>query len=440
VSDGVSSRRVAFLAGAAIVLLTTYIYWPAVRFYFLHDDFQWLEGAMVFRPSQLWQLSDRQHFYRPAIELYFALMHQGAQCQAAAFHLASLAVHVTNALIVLAIGTRLGTPVAGLIGATGFAALPAYAEAVVWPSAVTELLSTTAGLVAIWVDLRRTQTPSRVKDVVVPVALGTALACHESAATILATMILLRWAKQSEPLDARALVKSYAPSSAVLVVFLLVTALVNSRNYVITEGHYRAGPHVLWNLLDALVTLYVGHRTMLEYAAVLLVVLVVVWKGDALTRALVGWLLLALAPALPFAWGVSSRYLYMPAVPFSLLLARGLVALTARVEVAMAPPAIAPSWRRRAALAIPCGVALVLLGRFAGFAHKNVLNFTPHFAAPEQVAADVRARARGIPPVVTISADRLEQVDSRIVGALARVALCRPDVDVRIVTDPSPGP
>jgi hypothetical protein len=130
----------------------------------------------------------------------------------------------------------------------------------------------------------------------------------------------------------------------------------------------------------------------------------------------------------------------MPAVPFSLLLARGLVALTARVEVAMAPPAIAPSWRRRAALAIPCGVALVLLGRFAGFAHKNVLNFTPHFAAPEQVAADVRARARGIPPVVTISADRLEQVDSRIVGALARVALCRPDVDVRIVTDPSPGP
>ena len=71
-SDVASGRGVAFIAGAAIVLLTAYIYWPALRFYFLHDDFQWLACAMVFRPSQLWQRSDRQHFYPPGIELYFA--------------------------------------------------------------------------------------------------------------------------------------------------------------------------------------------------------------------------------------------------------------------------------------------------------------------------------------------------------------------------------
>jgi hypothetical protein len=436
VSDVASGRGVAFIAGAAIVLLTAYIYWPALRFYFLHDDFQWLAGAMVFRPSQLWQLSDRQHFYRPGIELYFALMHQGAGCQAAAFHLASLVVHITNALFVFAIGTLLGSPIAGLLGATVFAALPAYSEAVVWPSAMTELLSTTAGLLAIWIDLRRPQTPSRLKDIIVPLAVGAALACHESAVTILPAMILLRCAKQSEPVDTRALVKSYAPSSAVLFVSLLVTVAVNSRNYVITEGHYRAGLHALWNLLDALVALYVGRRAVLEYAAVVLVVLVVVWKGDGRTRALIGWLLLALAPALPFSWGVSSRYLYMPAVPFSLVLARGVLALAQRADAATRH---APDhrWRRGAALLIPHAVVLLLVGRFALFAHKNVPNFAPHFAASERVAADVRSRARGVPPVATIPADRLGEVDSRIVGALGRVALCRPDVDVRLATDES---
>jgi len=33
--------------------------------------------------------------------------------------------------------------------------------------------------------------------------------------------------------------------------------------------------------------------------------------------------------------------------------------------------------------------------------------------------------------------DGLGQVDSRIIGALARVALCRPDVEVRLVTEGS---
>src|SRR5262249_24326842 len=330
-------RTVASLAGGAAVLLTAYIYWPAVRLYFLHDDFQWIEGAMAFRPSQLWQLSDRQHFYRPGIELYFALMHRGAGCEAAAFHLASLVVHVTNASFVFAIGALLASPMVGLVAATVFAGLPGYSEAVVWPSAVTELLSTTAGLLAIWLDLRRTDAPGRVKDVLVPLAVGAALACHESAATILPAMVLLRWARQPGPIDPRTFIRAYAPSAAVLLAFLLVTAAVNSRNYVITEGHYRPGLHVIRNLLDALVTLYVGRRATLEYVAVAVAVLVAVWKGDARTRALIGWLLLALAPALPFAWGVSSRYLYMPAVPFSLLLSRAVLAAARRAGAAMRP-------------------------------------------------------------------------------------------------------
>lgn len=430
-----SGRTVALLAGAAIVVLTAGIYGPALQLYFLHDDFQWLNNAMVFTPSQLWHISDRQHFYRPGIELYFALMHEGAGCQATAFHLASLVVHVTNAVCVFAIGALLASPVVGLLAATTFTALPAPSEAVVWPSAVSELLSTTAGLVAIWVDLRRARTPSRVKDVIVPLAVAAALACHESAATILPAMILLRWAKPFEPIDARALIKSYAPSSAVLVGHLLVTAFVNSRNYVITEGHYRLGVHAIWNVLDALVTLYVGRRAMLEYAAVALVVFVVVWKGDARARALIGWLLLALAPALPFAWGVSSRYLYMPAVPFSLLLACGVVAVARRADAAW-PDGADHRWRRRAALLIPYAVAIVLVGRFSQFAHKNVVNFAPHFAS-ERLAAEMRSRARGVPPVVTISTERLDEIDVRIVGAVARVALCRPDVDVRIEADAS---
>jgi hypothetical protein len=274
-----------------------------------------------------------------------------------------------------------------------------------------------------------------VKDVLVPLALGAALACHESAATILPALVLLRVATQSEPIRARRLVSSYAPSAALLLAFLLVTAAVNSRNYVITEGHYRPGLHAIRNLLDALVTLYVGRRATVEYAAVGIVALVVAWKGDARTRALIGWLLLALAPALPFAWGVSSRYLYMPAAPFSLLVSRAVMAIARRADAAARSLAPGAEWPRPAAFLISCAIVLVLVGRFARFAHKNVLNVEPHFAASERVAASVRSRAQGVPPVVTLSTDGLGEVDPRIVGALARVALCRPDVDVRIAGD-----
>ncbi len=60
---------VAVLAAAA---LAWWVYAPVLSAYLVSDDFQWIEGAVVFSPARLFEVGSRTHFYRPTIELYFA--------------------------------------------------------------------------------------------------------------------------------------------------------------------------------------------------------------------------------------------------------------------------------------------------------------------------------------------------------------------------------
>jgi hypothetical protein len=141
----------AALTAAAI---TAWTYAGALHTYLLDDDFQWLAGAMQSGAARAFSVAGRTHFYRPVVELYFALFYGVAGCGAAALHLASVVVHGINAALVGAVAWRLTrTPSIAIIAAALFAAHQAPAQAVLWPSAISELLCVTFGLLMLHADL-----------------------------------------------------------------------------------------------------------------------------------------------------------------------------------------------------------------------------------------------------------------------------------------------
>ena len=102
---------------------------------------------------------------------------------------------------------------------------------------------------------------------------------------------------------------------------------INSRNYVVSEGYYTIGVHVFTNALDYLSALYIGRRDVLNYVVILAGVATLLVRGNPRVRFATSWMLLALAPFLSFNWGNTSRYLYQPAIGFSLLLAEAVIML-----------------------------------------------------------------------------------------------------------------
>ncbi len=443
-------------------------YWPALSSFLVSDDFQWVEGAMVLTPAGLFDLASRTHFYRPAIETHFALMYHGFGCSAVALHAANITLHAANAALVIALAHALTASVA-VAAAAGllFATQPALAQAVLWPAAVSSVLCASCGLVMLIVDARRgapsggggrgpgsvapvgrvphsgpgttDRAPGPWRPVAVAVAFAFALAAHESGVVFLAAALLLRYGREGT-IDWRNWRRDYLPCALLLLGYLGLTVWINSRNYVITEGRYRLGGHVLRNLFDYLVALYQGHRQPLEYVVAASLLLVVLWRGRRPVRTWVIWLLAALAPVLAFTAAPASRYLYMPSIPFSLLVATGIAALAGRVAALVPEPSASTrsaaaagrtaTRRHRATVAIMTAVVTFLVVRSALFTRKGVAGFDAEAAPFARAAAQLQPSGDGT--AFTIDAAAVEWMDPQYLTPLARVAACDPRARVGV--------
>ena len=102
--------------------------------------------------------------------------------------------------------------------------------------------------------------------------------------------------------------RTFAPYLALTVLYLAIDLWINSRNYLVSQGHYTIGFHVFTNALDYVDALYVGRRDPLNYAVIAIGVAVLLIRGNARVRFATCWMLLALAPFLLFNWANTSRY------------------------------------------------------------------------------------------------------------------------------------
>ena len=374
---------------------------------------------MTASVTRVLSATGRVHFYRPAIETYFAGMYAAFGCSARALHVASVLVHLANVGLVMILAPAIVNRWSfAALAALLFASQPALAEAVLWPSAMTTLLCATFGLTMVNLDVRRSR--GHGSAIWIALALAGALACHESAVMFVPASLVLRLGL-GERKPIASWIREYLPCFVLLALYLPLITWINLRNYVVTGGHYAIGPHIGQNFLDYLVALYAGQRRIADYIFVSAVWIALLWKGSPLVGSLSLWIILALLPALPFAWGTASRYVYLPTIPFCLLVALGLLWLH---------DTLTRKLPHRQPIAIAVGVVLMLLivGRSASFARKGADAF--HAAAEPYRAAAAQIARNASNGTVHIDPSAVSWMPPVYVTPLARTAVCDPGLVV----------
>ncbi|HSC28157.1 MAG TPA: hypothetical protein VLD67_12835, partial [Vicinamibacterales bacterium] len=213
----------------------------------------------------------------------------------------------------------------------------------------------------------------------------------------------------------------YAPFAAMLAGYLAVAYVVNSRSYLVAEGHYRFGWHAVPNILNYIVSLVVWRRGPPAYLVITAAIVALLARGSPRARFFTLWIVATMGPASFFTWGNVSRYLYIPAAGFALLLAD----LTLRggdLAARRIPP--------RAARALILFVACALAVRFAVFAREAADDFRERTRPYERLVEAVRAANPAPPPDGVVYVDRAvaDTVPTVYLEPAVQTAFCTADV------------
>ena len=424
------ARALALAAIALVVGMVALVYRAAVVSNFFNDDFHWLYEARRLEWSNLVRLDRYDHFYRPVIEIYFHLGQRVFGCDPMPFHLLSVGIHLVNTLLLFLFTRALtASPRIAFVTVLLFCVQPGYVEAVVWVGAITDLLPGTWLLLVLWLHLRFLQRQwwgdYGAALAVFLVSLGT----HESAVAILPLMIvvdaLFDWPR---PRDVGSWIRvrgvRYLPFAAALAAFLVVAYVVNSRSYLVREGHYAFGWHAIANLFDYVAGMYVGRRRLLWHSGVALTSIAILWWGSPRMRFALAWIVVTLTPVLFFTWGTASRYLYVPAVGFALLMAELVIGGAARLRRA--------GWSLRAVQSMTGLVVVVLVVRFGAFAENGVRNFRNQTRPFDRFVTAVRHAVPASSGELHLTPEDVEGIDALYRDAAAETALCRPGVRVLV--------
>jgi hypothetical protein len=362
------------ISSAIIVAAAVFVYRAAVSAYFFDDDFQWLVGTWTFHPTHLLDFAHLTHFYRPVIDLYFAIATPLFGGSPTLFHLVNVGLHAGNGLLLFALARALsGSTAYAFLTALFFVVQPGDVDAIAWVSALAEAVAAFFGCLALLWFLQFRRSGRSVCHLLSVTAFLFALLTHESSVMFLPLLVLADWAfvaaDVTTEVDRQAWtsrLRPYLPYGMLAAGYLAIDLQINSRNYVVAEGHYGIGGHVVTNALDYIVTLYVGRRDVANYLLIAAGLTVLLWRGSRRVVFATSWLVLSLLPFVFFRWGNTGRYLYLPAMGFSMLVADGVMQLDRLL------PSRLPRAQRTAVLAL---VAMAIAGRFTLFAAANVKSF-----------------------------------------------------------------
>jgi protein O-mannosyl-transferase len=427
-------RGEAIAAAASVAAAVLFIYRGAIVSGFFNDDFNWFDEAQRFRFANLVHLERYNHFYRPVIEIYFYASRALFGCAPLPFHLLSVGIHLLTTLVVYLLGRDLsGRRDYGLMAAILFSTQPGYYEAVAWVAAITDLLPGFWYLLTLWLHSRFIL---RGGGAWYGAALTTFVIClltHESSATLLPMLVALDLTLRAQvarggerfawPAWLRASLMRYLPHALFLAVSLAIAAVVNSRSYLIREGHYQFGWHAVPHILQFILSLYVGPRSMTSYVLIVAAIALLLWRGSPRVRFATVLLLATLAPASFFTWGNVSRYLYVPAAAFALLLADGVAAAGRLAEQRFAV---------RVGRIVVAALTLALAIRFSVYAEKSAWSFNQLTQPYDRfVAAVRRANPTGAPGVdVALRPADVANIPVQFYDVAAGGAFCGPPLHV----------
>lgn len=324
-----TDRKAALVTGAGLVCLTCLAYYPFLSLPFISDDYLQIDLAREYGPASGWGELLHDPLYRCRatslvmtywIERFFGL-------SPLAFNFSSLALHVLNVWLVFALGwwRVIGWRVAAL-GAGFFAIQIAPQEAVIWYSAVPELLQLfyallTAHAWLLWLRTRREWLYGLSLGL-----LALALLSKESAVAIVPILGILGLVERA---SVRFLAWRLAPHATMALAYALLIFFSAPQH-----GHFHdAGTFSLsapfWR------TWLFSQWRLFWVWGLAAVIALAVWRPAGLgrlTAAAGGWTAIALLPYcfltyMPF---VPSRHTYFASVGESMLVGEAFLAFAHR--------------------------------------------------------------------------------------------------------------
>jgi len=353
------------------VILAVAVYLRALSFDFVYDDIpQIVQNAMVLTPRSwtqyftinVWsQLGDTLvgAYYRPLFLLWLAANHALFGLNPLPWHLTSILLHASVTYLLFVFARRVGfEPVTAGIAALIFAVHPIHIESVAWISGVTDPLCAFFLLVAALCHLRGRAADRSWGRIVWPLcamaALGLALASKEIAVTFPGFIVALEWLLPDSREIARSATRRAARAVARCLPYALVVAAylgirvavlgswANDATGISPTTTLLTLPMVLVHYLRLFllpvglsVTYDLSYITRPEFARfvvplLLLLAVAIILIGYCRRRPLAAtalmWAVITLSPAL-LLWKlppddfVHDRYLYIPSLGMSMLIA-----------------------------------------------------------------------------------------------------------------------
>jgi len=355
----------ALTIGGAILV----VYAGTTGYGLFSDDFTWLAGARSFDAASLIQIDGRAHFYRPVIELYFPAALLVCGPAASCYHWLSVSLHFLTSLAVGVLAASLSrSNLLGVFAGLLFATQPAGVEAVVWVSAVSELLVTLFFVLTVWLFWRGLNGGRRRHFFAAGCTFTACLFSHESGVMLLPILVLLTITLPTSAHGEsvlgrlRAHLVVFVCLALILAAYSAIAYVINVRNYVVVEGQYGIGLHIADNVRHALGTFVVARRDALGSVTVVLFFLWACTFAGPRARFYALWTIAAMLPFAGFRGGLSSRYLYLAGAGCAGLIAESLWWARDRLAATTLP----------AAAAVWGILSIALLVRFGAFASKNV--------------------------------------------------------------------
>lgn len=165
-----------------------------------------------------------------------------------------------------------------------------------------------------------------------------------------------------------------------------------------------------WRTLStvAFILALLTHESSIVFLAVLFLAEWLLVRRNSRVPFAACWMLLALVPLVSFNGGDTSRYLYQPAIGFSLLLAEAVVALDRELAHRMATP--------RRGIAVGALAAIIAIP-FAVFAAANVRDFTERSQVYSDYLGQFRAIHGTVPSNTMVIADPPTRLPYRFINA-----------------------
>jgi hypothetical protein len=326
--DDSGSAPIAFL----IVLLSVAIYLPFLTLPLLPDDYLQATLARKYGPVSAWGALAEDPLYRSRatslILTYWTETIFGFS--RLAFGISSILIHAVNALLVYALGAarRIGWRLSALT-AVFFVLQERYHEAVIWYSALPELLAFCFGLLTLlfWVRWLRSPEPAALAWVGALACFCLALLSKESAVSV--TLLMLLFVFSESGLRRRPL-RALLPFGLLAAAYVVLVFSGQDRNHHFWDGTFTLQAGALKALIGSAI------RALWIWGIVGLIVFLVFAsrkRYGVMTLAL-GWILITLLPYsfLTYMPRVPSRHHYLAAVGCSLILALGATTLQERVR------------------------------------------------------------------------------------------------------------